>query len=68
LDYQHRKKLIRYKDEYTHNIEKVKDRLCEIKRGEVKTEEAKEDEPNPVMPVESNLKPMISIEPIKTQP
>jgi hypothetical protein len=35
LDDQHRRKLTRYKTEYAHNIERVKDRLVEIKKENV---------------------------------
>ncbi len=34
LNDQHRRKLVRYKDEYTHNIELVKGKLQEIKRDQ----------------------------------
>jgi hypothetical protein len=35
LDDQHRRKLQRYKAEYANNIERVKDRLVEIKKENV---------------------------------
>mmetsp|Transcript_38741 Transcript_38741/g.58924 ORF Transcript_38741/g.58924 Transcript_38741/m.58924 type:complete len:94 (+) Transcript_38741:1794-2075(+) len=50
LDDQHRRKLVRYKDEYTHNIELVKDKLQEMNKRDVPSEKKLEEPPIAVNP------------------